>query len=371
MRKKQWILLAVFLLFAVVAFLFSPAGGPGFSRDAMQQAEDAAFGYELPYTPAALVQDEVIEWQDPGMEYAIRQFLEKPEGDILRSEVSHIAVLHLFCNSAEGTGSVQINTKTLTHLTRRSSTLPTVSYALPEETPWIRSLDDLRHFVNLRHLSIDISQAEGNPMAPVDLSGLSYCHDLQVLTIGGLKTENMEALIFCDALAVLELIDVPLDSLELLGHLSSLQNLKLYGYDLPDLSPLTALHELKTLILSRCRIGSLEPLVQMRALKNLKLDGAMYPSLEPLAGTALESLSLNCETMAVGTDTYDHLDYAPLTKIPTLVWLDLANHRNVDAALCTAILENAPGLQYLRIDRTPAARNMERPEQLIYFGNDR
>ena len=47
MRKKQWILLGVFLLFAVVAFLFSPAGGPGFSRDAMKQAEDAAFGGKI------------------------------------------------------------------------------------------------------------------------------------------------------------------------------------------------------------------------------------------------------------------------------------------------------------------------------------
>ena len=370
MRKKQWILLGAFLLFAVVAFLFSPAGGPGFSRDAMQQAEDAAFGYELPYTPVTLVQDEVIEWQDPGMEYAVRQLLEKPEGDILESDLAHIVVLDLYCNSAEGTGSVQANAKTLTHLTAQPPTLPTISYELSEETPWIRKLDDLRHFVNLRQLSIDsMNQAEGTHMDPVDLSGLSHCHDLQVLTIGGLKTENMEALIFCDALAVLELIDVPMDSLELLGRLSSLQNLKLYGYDLPDLSPLANLHELKTLNLSRCRIGSLEPLAQMRALKNLKLDGAMYPSLEPLAGTTLEALSLNCETMAVGTDAYDHLDYAPLTKIPTLVWLDLANHRNVDAALCTAILENAPGLQYLRIDRTPAAHELPEPDSLLFYGN--
>ena len=64
MRKKHLILLGAVLLFAVVAFLFSPAPGPGFSQDAMQQAEDTAFGYELPCTPVTLVQDEVIEWQD-------------------------------------------------------------------------------------------------------------------------------------------------------------------------------------------------------------------------------------------------------------------------------------------------------------------
>jgi NAD(P)-dependent dehydrogenase (short-subunit alcohol dehydrogenase family) len=61
--------------------------------------------------------------------------------------------------------------------------------------------------------------------------------------------------------------------------------------------------------------------------------------------------------------------YTPLTKIPTLIYLDLANHRNVDAALCTAILENAPDLQYLRIDRTTAARELPKPDGLLFYGN--
>ena len=75
------------------------------------------------------------------------------------------------------------------------------------------------------------------------------------------------------------------------------------------------------------------------------------------------------EALKGGAVAYDHLDYAPLTQIPTLICLDLANHRNVDAALCTAILENAPDLQYLRIDRTPAARELPEPDGLLFYGN--
>lgn len=370
MRKKHLTLLGAVLLFAVVAFLFSPASGPGFSRDAMQQAERAAFSYDLPCSSVKLVQDEVIEWVDPGMECAVRQLLQKPEGDILLSDLDHITALELYCNSAEGTGSISVNAGRLKHLTGEPVTMTTVTYELPTDLPWIKNTEDLRHFIGLQQLSIgDMNLASGIHMPPVSLSGLSYCQGLQVLTIGGLETENQEALMLSN-LAVLSLSDAPLESPELLGQLTTLEKLELYRYDLPDLSPLTDLHELKTLVLSGCRIGSLEHLAQLPALKNLKLDGrAMYPSLEPLAGTKLEFLSLNCESLPVGTEAYDHLDYAPLTQIPTLICLDLANHRNVDAALCTAILENAPDLQYLRIDRTPAARELPKPDDLLFYGN--
>lgn len=370
MRKKHLTLLGAVLLFAVVAFLFSPAQGPGFSQDAMQQAERTAFGYDLPCTSVNLVLDEVIEWVDPGMEYAVRQLLQKPEGDIRVSDLDHITALELYCNSAEGTGSISVNAGRLKHLTGEPVSMTTVTYELPTDIPWIQNTEDLRHFIDLQQLSIgDMSLAPGIHMPPVSLSGLVYCHGLQVLTIGGLETENQEALML-SSLAALSLSGSPLESPELLGRLTALENLELHGYDLPDLSPLTDLHELKTLVLSGCQIGSLEPLAQLPALKNLKLDGrAMYPSLEPLAGMKLEFLSLNCESLPVGTDAYDHLDYAPLTQIPTLICLDLANHRNVDTALCTAILENAPDLQYLRIDRTPAARELPKPDGLLFYGN--
>ena len=371
MRKKHLYLLGAFLLFVVVAFLFGPGDiRQRSSQDAMQQAERAAFGYDLPCDSMKLMHDEVTEWVDPGMEYAVRQLLKKPEGDILLSDLDHITALELYCNSAEGTGSISVNAGRLKHLTGESVGMTTVTYELPKDIPWIQNTEDLRHFIDLQQLSIgDMSLAPGIHMPPVSLSGLVYCHGIQVLTIGGLETENQEALMLSN-LAVLSLSDVPLDTMELLRRLTALENLKLHGYDLPDLSPLTDLHELKTLVLSGCQIGSLEPLAQLPELKNLKLDGrAMYPSLEPLAEMKLEFLSLNCESLPVGTDAYDHLDYAPLTKIPTLICLDLANHRNVDAALCTAILENAPDLQYLRIDRTPAARELPKPDGLLFYGN--
>ena len=142
------------------------------------------------------------------------------------------------------------------------------------------------------------------------------------------------------------------------------------SYPSLDLTPLAELSKLKTLILTRSELLSLEPLAQLPALKNLKLDiGAMYPSLEPLAQTGLEYLSLSAGRLKLRTEVYDHLDYTPLTRITTLIFLDLENHKNVDANLCTAIVENAPGLLYLNVDQTPAAQEFKAPKQLLFFGN--
>ncbi len=357
--KTALIFFAVLLvLFMVIDVVGSTPGSS--SRNAMTQAESAAFGYEIPLTTVPHGEDHVIEWQDAGMEAAIRQLLKKPEGDILRSEIWDITVLDISCNSADGTGYIQANT-----------IADDVTYELSDDTPWITSLRDLVHFDSLQDLSVgDINISEITDMHQVSLSGLSLCQNLQSLTLDRLEVTDPQELSSCTELLVLGLYGVPLDSLELLRPLHALEKLSLTRYPALDLTPLAELSKLKTLILTDSELPSLEPLAQLPALKNLKLDiGAMYPGLEPLAGTGLEYLSLSAGQLKLRTEVYDHLDYTPLTKIPTLVSLDLENHRNVDADLCTAIVENAPGLLYLNVDHTPAAHDFKAPKQLLYFGN--
>lgn len=345
--KTALIFFAVLLVLFVVIDIVAPSPGASPSN-AMTQAESAAFGYKPPLTIADHGEDHVIEWADPGMESAIRQLLNKPEGGILRSEVWNISVLDISCNSADGTGYIKANT-----------VADSVTYELSENTPWVKSLQDLAHFDSLQQLSV----------SDMSLAGLSRCQNLRHLALGPEVTDT-EEISACTELLALELIGIPLDSLELLQPLHSLEYLKLIGYPALDLMPLTELSQLKTLILSGSDLVSLEPLAQLPALKNLKLDnGAIYPSLEPLADTQLEYLSINAGRLKLRTEVYDHLDYTPLTKIPTLVFLDLENHRNVDADLCSAIVESAPGLLYLSVDKTPAAHDYKAPKQLIHFGN--
>lgn len=357
--KTALIFFAVLLvLFMVIDVVGSTPGSS--SRNAMTQAESAAFDYEIPLETVAHGEDHVIEWTDPGMEAAVRQLLEKPEGDILRSEIWDITVLDISCNSADGTGYVSANT-----------TPDSVTYELSEDTPWITSLRDLVHFDSLQQLSVyDMNISGITEMHRISLSGLSLCQNLRSLTLDRLEVTEPEELSSCTELLVLGLYGIPLDSLEPLTPLHTLEKLSLTRYPALDLAPLADLSKLQTLILSDSELLSLEPLAQLPALKNLKLDiGATYPSLEPLEGTGLEYLSLSAGRLKLRTEVYDHLDYTPLTKIPTLICLDLENHRNVDADLCSAIVENAPGLLYLNVDQTPAAQEFKAPKQLIYFGN--
>ena len=355
--KTALIFFAVVFSLFIVIDMIGPAPGASPSN-AMTQEESAAFGYELPLTTAEHGEDHVIEWTDPGLEAAIRQLLNKPEGDILRSEVWDISVLDLGCNSADGTGYIKANT-----------VANSVTYELGEDTPWIEGLQDLVLFDSLQQLSVSDMSLSDSTMHPVSLAGLSRCQNLRHLVLG-LEVTDPEEISACTELLALELLGIPMDSLELLRPLHSLEYLRLTSCPVLDLMPLAGLSKLNTLILTRCELLSLEPLAQLPALKNLKLDiGTMYPSLEPLAESRLEYLSLSAGRLKLRTEVYDHLDYTPLTKIPTLVFLDLENHRNVDADLCTAIVESAPGLLYLIVNQTPVAHDFKAPKQLIYFGN--
>lgn len=356
--KTALIFFAVLLVLVMLVTVISPFPG-GFHSNAMTQAESAAFGCELPSMSVSHGEDHVIEWTDSGMESAIRQLLNKPEGDILRSEIWDISVLDISCNSADGTGYVKANT-----------IFDSMTYELSEDTPWIKSLQDLAYFDSLQQLFVSGMSLSDTLMHPVSLSGLSQCQNIQYLSLGGLELTDLEELSACTNLLALKLSGVPLESLELLRPLQALENLSLIGYASLDITPLADLPMLKTLILSNCDLLSLDPLAQLPALKNLKLDnGAMYPSLEPLAEIGLEYLSLNAGRLRLSTEVYDHLDYTPLTKIPTLVYLDLENHRKVNADLCTAILQNAPELRYLRVNQTPAARELTKPKGLEFYDN--
>ena len=121
-----------------------------------------------------------------------------------------------------------------------------------------------------------------------------------------------------------------------------------------DLSPLTVLSELNVLSVDGCELVSLEPLAMLPSLRTLHLGfEATYPSLEPLTRSTVENLDLGLSVS--GRDKYDSLDYAHLTQIPSLIYLDVSNHTAFDADDCTAVLENSPNLKYLDISYTPAA----------------
>lgn len=373
--KKNFALIfaTLFVLAVFLSACGSVAIGP--NGDAMTQAERDAFDYEILVKSVTHGEDYVIEWRDRGMEVAIRQLLEKPEGDILHSDVWDIHTLNIGCTSSEETGYVLASadlSRPLEPATYTKSILNSVTYELTDDVPWIRTLADLMHFDGLQKLSIgDNSMTTQGALFTLDISGLGQCRNLEILSIYQLKLTALEDIAACTGLRVLELGQIECGSLEPLSTLRNLERLSLHHIASVDLMPLVNLSVLETIIINDCEVNSLDPLSEIPGLKALALnDGTTFPSLEPLTQTQLEYLSMDCWQVGLKTDLYDNLDYAPLSRIPTLIYLDLTNHRKVDASLCTAILENAPNLKYLRVDQTAAAHELDEPEGLIFYGNN-
>ena len=373
MKQNRALVFAMF--FALTLFLNACIPSTTRYQDPMTQAGREVFWYELPVREAAHGEDYVIEWQDRGMELAIRQLLEKPEGDIFHRDVWDIHTLSIVCFASQGTVSVLTSDDFSGPLATEydpRSILNSVTYELTEDVPWISTLADLVHFDGLQKLILgDTNFVMDGTAYILDTSVLGRCANLEILSIGMVSASSIADIASCTGLRVLSLIQVESGSLEPLSALKNLEHLSFYHTDNLELTPLMHLPHLETLVMDDCNVVSLEPLAEVPGLQALSLDdGTTFPSLEPLTRTNLEYLSMDCWNLGPSSDRYSSLDYTPLSRIPTLVYLDLTNHRRVDADLCTAILENAPNLKYLRINQTAAARELEEPGGLIFFSNN-
>lgn len=293
---------------------------------------------EIPSQTVEHGEDYVIQWEDPAMEAHVRFVLDKPEGDILHSDVWNIQVLVLRASSADGFDvALEQPTSGDTFTFEMVETNPEVRH-LYNGTAFqnLSALNDLKHFDSLQYFSYSASQPYDEL---TDLSGLSACKGLKMLSIGNARPETL----------------APLEELQ------ALQTLTLSNCGTLDLTPLVKLPALTSVSLSVDTLDSLEPLAQMDQLSYLGLTGGTtYPSLEPLVQTNVRYLNLG-----VGLDDskrYEELDYTPLTEMKSLVWLDLTHHTRVDEALCGAILDSNKELKYLDISYTEAAKSGAKPK---------
>lgn len=323
----------------LVALLLTACGQttpatPG--KDHQQLIIDASrswFQYDIPPVEVSHGEDYVIDWEDAGMEAHIRFLLDRPDGDILHSDVWDVQVLvfdpqngmpHdvMLKEPVEGFETFYWETIIYKQYMEQSW-----SVYDSEKFPEVKSLADLRHFDSLQRLEVFGSMED-----PIDPAGLEHCSRLKHLTVYHVEDSLLS-------------IAATLPELQFLAFLPENQPV--------DLTPLLGHPTLETLHLGGKDLVSLEPLATMPNLRALNLDGSTFPSLEPLTQTGLEALSIGLGQSARGM--YSDLDYEPLSRIESLVHLDLVNHTAFDVEDCEKVLEGCTALKYLDICYTPAA----------------
>ena len=224
--------------------------------------------------------DYSIEWADPVFEQMIRQRLDKPVGDIRRSDLDSVYRLvilgntHCFFNEAPG---LNWDYDYISHSDGYGGDVRhiacyvvdphnnNVEEHLYTEKGAITRLDDLKHFKNIE--SIDIIANQINDLSPL----------LEIQTLGSLnlyanEISDISALSECHRLHGVDLSYNNINDISPLSGLTNLECLYLSQNNINDISPLNGLTNLERLTLSRNNINDISPLNGLTNLEWLALN---------------------------------------------------------------------------------------------------
>ncbi len=336
--KKYFCLLLTVVLFLSACGQTTPSGSATQPQSNDMEIMNEAYSNAVPsaFEPITVPhgEDYVIEWEDAGMEAHIRFLLDKPEGDILHSDVWDVQYLAIFPQKPlQVYGHDIMMTEPPNDMEQFDPSYFLLvanqegiwKYYGDQNFPEIDSLRDLRHFDSLQRF-----QTAHIPLT--DIFGVEQCPHLFSLAINGSRPATLEPLSKMPWLVELSLNDC--------GEL--------------DLTPLEGLPNLRDLTLSQSIPQSLEPLTTLPSLQVLTMLAVVRcPDLEPLTRTTIQYFDMHLGVD--GRGQFDHVDYSIFSRMPDLLWLDLTNHTAFDPEDCTALLEGSKTLKYLNIWYTGAA----------------
>jgi internalin A len=223
-------------------------------------------------------EDYVIAWADAGMENAVRQKLNKPTGDITRSELNILKIVHIWPDK------VQFNSADVVEL----------------DNVRIEKADDLHHFVNLYGVLLndmpyeDLSVLEGlNQLQRVILQENDFLTDIRALAampklVTLVISANKSLADFSPLSEISTLIEVDLHScnltdIEFLRPLTKLKRLILHSNYVQDLSPLENSANMQELDIHANSVADIRTLASFPNLFKLKADGNLIGDLSPLS----------------------------------------------------------------------------------------
>lgn len=219
--------------------------------------------------------NKVITFADDNLEQVIREKIEKPTGDIYKSEVIGITKLSAFDHN-------------------------------------ISSIEGIQHLENLEELYLGFWKGSSNTIT--DITPLSDLYNLRELDLSNNQIEDISPLSELTNLYGLGLRDNQISDITPLSNLTNLTWwLHLHGNQIEDISPLSNLTELKDLELSDNLISDINPLSNFTRLTDLKLQDNQISDIDPLSNlTKLERLWLISNSI---TDIYPLSGLTNLTEL--------------------------------------------------------
>jgi internalin A len=270
-----------------------------------------------------------ISIPDPGLEAAIRDELDLPEGDILDSDMANLRYLDAYYRDITDLSGLEYATN-LWALDLEGNQLTNISVlaqltGLVDLILWNNQISDISPLSGLTNLvNLELGY---NPIS--DISPLANLTNLWELNLWENSIADISALASLTNLVWLEIGYNPIVNIAALASLTQLNELDLEGIAASDFSPLSQLINLEYLSLWDNGLTNISFLSPLTSLRELELDNNYVSDVTPLAQmTGLERLYLGNNEIA---------EVTPLRQMENLKWLYLyANPLSVNA-LCTDI----------------------------------
>lgn len=216
--------------------------------------------------------DYIIPWTEPVIERLIRDFLDKPEGDIYASELEFITSVDLY-----GDNRLFINGKDKdgADFMENREQLAIRYYYDESLAGTIKTAADFKHFHQLKELGIygsDITEA----------SGFGEITWLERLWLWNNKLSDVTGLEKLTGVTSLDLSQNDLSDLSPLKTMVNLQELWIWGNPVDNLEPLKDLTGLTTLMLQQTPVLDISPLAGMTKLKVLDISETAVSDLSVL-----------------------------------------------------------------------------------------
>lgn len=221
---------------------------------------------------------ETVIIADSALAYVIRQYIHKPDGDILSSDVDTITQV-----DAVDRG--------------------------------ISSLIGLDYFSSLRILMLP-----GNEI--ISITPLTGLRQLGSVDLTNNHISDLTPLAGHDGISMLHIGGNPISDISPLSTIEALQQLWIYGTQVTDFSPLYGLTHLDDIHFANCNLTDIGFMSQLTHVRIAQLSGNHFTSIEPLAGdTAL---------IAIGLDNSEISDLTPLIPLVNLVGLSIQSNNVSD-----------------------------------------
>ena len=189
-------------------------------------------------SPSQVLADEVVTFPDPNLEAAIREAINKTEGDIYQSDLDNLT-------------SLDANIRNIIDLT------------------------GLEHCTSLTYLHLYYNQI--SDISPVsNLTSLTYLH------LGYNQISDISPLSNLTSLTDLYLYNNQISDISPVSNLTSLTKLYLRGNQISDISPVSNLTSLTVLGLEYNQISDISPVSNLTSLTGLLLGSNQISDIKPL-----------------------------------------------------------------------------------------